>query len=93
MKFDPVPPLMMFATLGLLGIISYWFVSESEAIPKDILDQFYLYMGISVIPFLIWAGITKSDEELEEELKQQKIIQKENDAIVAKYNAMPELKK
>ena len=83
--------LMAFSVLSIMGIGSYWYLSRLDIIPQEYLDQFYLYMGITSIPFLIWMCFNKSDEEwnkIIEKEKQEKII---NDEIRAKYDAMPDL--
>ena len=92
MKFEPIPPLIAFCFLSFMGIISYRYISNQNIIPQEILDQFYLFMGITAIPFLIWMGFGHTKKEWEVIHAKAEQEKRENDAIKTKYDSMPDLK-
>lgn len=92
MKFEPIPPLIAFCFLSFMGFISYRYLSYQNIVPQGILDQYYLFMAVFTIPFLIWMGFGHTDKEMEVIQAKAEQEKRENDMIKTKYDLMPDLK-
>jgi hypothetical protein len=92
MKFDPIPPLIISMTFGMMGLMSYIIVWDSlpENLQKGIM-VIIPYFVITSLPIIIWSGITKTDKELEEWKITNEKHKKENNDIIKKYESMSDL--
>jgi len=94
MKFIWYIPLGIASTLSMIGMM--WYLIAWHYIPEYMQNAIKEHLWIFIvftIPFLIWAGIGKTDKEYEKERELYKKRDEQNKSIMKKYEDMEDLKK